>query len=55
MEAQDLPLLAQIRSEGLSAHMITILRAMERHITALADEERWPDARQAIELLEAGT
>ena len=54
-EAQDPLLLAQIRSEGLSARMITIPRTVERHTAVLADEERWPDTRQAIELLEAGT
>ena len=55
LESQGPPLLAQIRSEGLFARMITIPRAIERHTAVLADEGRWPDTRQAIELLEAGT
>jgi hypothetical protein len=55
LESKDPLLLAQVRSDGLSARMITIPRAIERHTAVLADEGRWPDARQAIELLEAGT
>lgn len=54
LETQKLSSLAQIRSVGLSACMIAIVRAMERHTTALANEEWWL-ARQAIEMLEAGT
>ena len=35
LEASDQPLLAQIRSEALSARMIAVLRAIERHTAAL--------------------
>jgi hypothetical protein len=54
LEAQDPPLLTQICSEALSARVITILRAIERHTAALADEERWPASGTQIELLEVG-
>jgi hypothetical protein len=40
LEAQDPPLLAQIRSEAFSARMISILHAIERNTGALTDQER---------------
>jgi hypothetical protein len=46
---------AQIGSESLSARVIAILPAIERHTAALADTERWPDAWDAIELVGDGT
>ena len=40
LEAEEPPLLAQIRSEAFSSRMISILRAIEQHTAALADNER---------------
>ncbi len=43
LEAEELPLLAQISSEAFSSRIITIVRAIERHTAALADDERQPN------------
>jgi hypothetical protein len=40
LEAEEPPLLAQIRSEAFSSRMISILQAIEQHTAALADDER---------------
>jgi tetratricopeptide (TPR) repeat protein len=42
LEAEEPPLLAQIRSEAFSSRIISILHAIERHTAALADDERRP-------------
>lgn len=42
LEAEEPPLLAQIRSEAFSSRIISILHAIERHTAALTDDERRP-------------
>lgn len=61
LEAADKPLLAQIRSEALSARMISILHAIERHTAALTarpdqvTETRFLDSYRNHVLEEHGT
>lgn len=48
LEAEEPPLLAQIRSEAFSSRMITVLHAIERHTAALADDrQRRGEGREA--------
>jgi len=46
------PLLALPHKDDLP--IATNKHSIARHVAAFADEERWPDAEQLIELLEAG-
>jgi hypothetical protein len=43
LEAEEPPLLAQIRSEAFSSRIVSILHAIERHTAVLADGERRPN------------
>jgi uncharacterized protein YidB (DUF937 family) len=52
LEAEEPPMLVQIRSEAFSARMISVMHAIERHTAALTEDERQsPDVRAAGRLL----